>query len=47
MVAIKYFYSRPNIPGYKGCTLWQGYYAPAHSQVSEYTIQPTTLAVHR
>ncbi|PVD29803.1 hypothetical protein C0Q70_09060 [Pomacea canaliculata] len=38
---------RPNIPGYKGCTLWQGYYAPAHSQVSEYTIQPTTLAVHR
>lgn len=37
---------RPNIPGYEGCTLWQGYYAPAHSQHRQY-LQPTTKAMHK
>lgn len=39
---------RPNIPLYTGCTLWQGYYAPAHSKPSEREyLQPTTTTVHK
>ncbi|XP_005109934.1 spermatogenesis-associated protein 48 [Aplysia californica] len=39
---------RPNIPLYSGCTLWQGYYAPAHSKPAdrEY-LQPTTTTFHK
>ncbi|XP_069111899.1 protein SPMIP7-like [Argopecten irradians] len=33
---------RPNIPGYKGCTLWRGVYAPAHQKS-----QATTAITHK
>lgn len=39
---------RPNIPLYAGCTLWQGYYAPAHSKAADRQyLQPTTNTVHK
>lgn len=39
---------RPNIPGYTGCFLWQGYYAPAHTHPPpEPYAQPTTSLVHK
>lgn len=37
---------RPNIPGYQGCTLWQGVYAPAHS-TKIVNAQSTTSTVHK
>ena len=40
--------SRPNIPGYKGCTLWQGQYAPANTRPAPGpSTQPTTSLIHR
>lgn len=39
-------FSRPNIPGYQGCTLWQGVYAPAHS-TKIVNAQSTTSTVHK
>ncbi|KAL8617666.1 hypothetical protein ACOMHN_064920 [Nucella lapillus] len=39
---------RPNIPGYKGCTLWQGHYAPANTHPPpEPSIQPMTSLIHK
>ncbi|KAK7488332.1 hypothetical protein BaRGS_00020491 [Batillaria attramentaria] len=39
---------RPNIPGYAGCTLWQGHYAPANTHPApEPPKQPTTSIVYR
>ncbi|XP_076465540.1 protein SPMIP7-like [Babylonia areolata] len=39
---------RPNIPGYKGCTLWQGRYAPANTHPPpQPSTQPTTSLIHR
>ncbi|XP_076461834.1 protein SPMIP7-like [Babylonia areolata] len=39
---------RPNIPGYKGCTLWQGKYAPANAHaVPLPSSQPTTSLIHK
>lgn len=38
---------RPNIPGYEGCTLWQGVYAPAHTIKEKPAQSATTATVHR
>ncbi|KAK7109383.1 protein SPMIP7-like [Littorina saxatilis] len=39
---------RPNIPGYEGCTLWQGRYAPANTQPPpQPPTQPTTSLIHK
>lgn len=38
---------RPNIPGYQGCTLWQGQYAPAHTAPRTPSKQATTATVHK
>lgn len=38
---------RPNIPGYMGCTLYQGQYAPAHSQPAPPPSQSSTAMVHK
>lgn len=38
---------KPNIPGYTGCTLYRGQYAPAHSHSVPPSSQCTTKLVHR
>lgn len=40
-------FSKPNIPGYTGCTLYQGHYAPAHSKPHPPNSQATTKLVHK
>ena len=42
-----FYFSRPNIPGYEGCTLWQGVYAPAHTIKEKPAQSATTATVHR
>ncbi|XP_067650089.1 protein SPMIP7-like [Haliotis asinina] len=37
---------RPNIPGYTGCTLYQGTYSPAHSRQVASAL-PTTTDIHK
>ncbi|XP_052795757.1 spermatogenesis-associated protein 48-like [Mya arenaria] len=38
---------KPNIPGYQGCTLYRGQYAPAHSHPAPPNSQATTQLVHK
>ncbi|XP_060597503.1 protein SPMIP7-like [Ruditapes philippinarum] len=38
---------KPNIPGYQGCTLFRGQYAPAHSAPHPPNSQATTKLVHK
>ncbi|KAH3715743.1 spermatogenesis-associated protein 48-like isoform X2 [Dreissena polymorpha] len=38
---------KPNIPGYQGCTLYRGHYAPAHSNPAPPNSQATTQLVHK
>ncbi|KAK3108180.1 hypothetical protein FSP39_002755 [Pinctada imbricata] len=38
---------RPNIPGYQGCTLWQGKYKPAHGEPQVPNAQTSTAIVHK
>lgn len=41
------YFSKPNIPGYQGCTLYRGQYAPAHSAPHPPNSQATTKLVHK
>lgn len=40
------YFSRPDIPGYTGSTLYQGEYSPMHSEVI-LPLQQTTAVTHR
>lgn len=37
----------PNIPGYQGCTLWRGQYAPAHSHPPPPNSQASTAGTYK